>query len=206
MTYDVVEVVIDKLVRRFRLRDWMYDIEDLVEDIAEALKFIGAAKVYEDKVELITFTGMAAPVPSDCLHIKYLSTPNYPYKESGSFVEADVSDGTELALYYQSMPVDARGYPLVPDVVEVREAIMWFLARNLAMGGVIRTVNYQIAEQEWQWRCSSARATLNVPSLNTWAKVANNFNRLNPLKDQHEKNYAELGKSNTLNRDRNRTH
>jgi len=63
MNYDPVEVVIDQLIRTFRLREWQYDIEECVEDIAEALKFIGAQKIYVDDRALITVNGMLAPLP-----------------------------------------------------------------------------------------------------------------------------------------------
>jgi len=53
MNYDTVEVVIDRLLRTFKLQEWQYDVDALVEDIAEALKLIGAQKIFaEVTVEL----------------------------------------------------------------------------------------------------------------------------------------------------------
>lgn len=201
MNYDVIEVVLDKIVSRFRLREWQYDVEDMVEDVAEGLKFIGAAKVYQEKSHLLTFNNKAAKLPKDCLHIKHLEPINTPYRESGNFIEADFADGEQCALIYQAMPVDHRGYPVVPDHPSVREALIWFLARNLILGGEIKTINYDYAEREWQWRCLSARSYLNVMNMTQWNGVVNDYTRLNPLKDQHQKNYENLGKPNTLDRD-----
>jgi hypothetical protein len=202
MNFDVVEVVIDKTIRAFNLREWQYDIEDVVEDIAEALKLIGAAKLYAEKVATLTVTGKIAPLPRDCENIKHLIPESTYYRESGSYIEVDAADGTQIQMAYQAMPTDTRGYPVVPDNAAVREALMWYLAKMLALQGELKTISWAQAEQEWQWRCGSARAELNVLNMQQTSRIYNDFVRLNPIKDQHMKNYTEVGKPNTLDRDK----
>jgi len=203
MIYEPVEVVIDKLVRTFRLKDWQYDIEELVEDIADAIKHIGAAKVYAEKTATLTFNGYMAKLPKDLQNIKGLNPSGQRYRESGSFLECQVPDGTELQLEYQAMPLDTRGYPLVPDSAAVREAIMWYMVKILVLQKEITSVNFQYAEQEWQWRCGSARGDLNALSVQDVSRAYNDFTRLNPIKDQHLKNYVDVGKPNTFDRGKN---
>jgi len=202
MNYDIVEVVIDRTIRTFRLREWQYDIEDIVEDIAEALKHIGAAKIYAELIATVTVTNKIAKIPRDCQNIKYVDTPNQYYRESGNFIEIDLADDTEVDIYYQAMPVDTRGYPLVPDNVAVRDAIMWFLAKVLILQKEITHVPFAQAEAEWQWRCGSARASLTSLNLQQVNRMYQDWVRLNPLKDVHENNYTQLGKGNTLDRER----
>jgi len=167
MRYTVVEVVIDKLVTTLRLREWQYDIEEIVEHIAEALRLIGASKVYEEKVHLLTFTDKYALLPHDHINTRKIVPECTVYRESGSAIEADISDGGTLELHYQALPLDERGYILVPDSTAVREALMWYLIKILTLQREITHINFQMAEQEWQWRCASARADLNVPSAQT---------------------------------------
>jgi len=208
MIYEVVEVVIDKLIRTFKLKEWQYDIEECVEDLADALKLICAAKVFEDKVELLTFNSMVAPLPKDLQHIKEVLDSkggSAPYTESGSFIQGNYADGTQLALSYQAMPVDARGYILVPDNAAVREALMWYMVKVLILQREITHITLAFADQEWHWRCGSARAELNVWNVQQASNTYNDFVRLNPLKDQHTKGYQEVGKLNTLDRVRNDT-
>lgn len=204
MNYDVVEVVIDKTINTFKLKDWQYDIEEMVEHIAEALKLIGAAKIYEEKVAKLTVTNNMAKLPRDLQHIKGLN-PTMPYRESGNFIQVDEPDGTVLYLEYQAMPVDERGYILVPDAPEVREALMWYLVKILCLQQEITVVNFAYAEQEWQWRCGSARAVLNTWSVEQAYNFYQNFTRLNPQKDVHITNYQTLGIGNTLDREKNLT-
>lgn len=203
MNFDVVEVVIDKTIRTFNLREWQYDIEVCAEDIAEAIKLIGAAKLYEDKVKAIVINSKVGRLPLDCEHIKSLIPASKYYQESGSFIQVDVPDGTQVMLSYQALPTDSRGYPLVPDNAAIREAIMWYLIKILILRGEMKRISFQQAESEWQWRCGSARAELNVLNLHQANRVYNDFVRLNPLKDVHEKDYTELGKPNTTDRTKN---
>ena len=37
-----------------------------------------------------------------------------------------------------------------------------------------------MADAEWQWRCGSARADLNVMDIGEWKKVQQNFVTANP--------------------------
>lgn len=202
MNYDVVEVVIDRLISTFKLRDWQYDLEDYVEEIAEGLKLIGAAKIYAEKSVLLEFNGYVAKLPRDCQHLKGPSPSGPRYRESGNFVEMQVADGTKVLFNYQAMPVDTRGYPLVPDAVEVRQALVWWLARTLTLQGELTRISFSVADKEWDWRCGSARASLNVWSVADAAAAYNNFVRLNPLKMQHENDYIGVGKPNSTHRSR----
>jgi hypothetical protein len=202
MIYEAVEVVIDKLVNTFRLKDWQYDIEECVEDIAEALKLIGAAKIYAEIQTNITVNGYMAKLPHGLQHIIGLNPTGQYYRESGSFLEIQVPDGTVIQLQYQGMPLDTRGYVLVPDSAPVREAIMWYLVKILILRREISHISFEMADREWDWRCGSARADLNALSVQQTSQVANNFTRLNPLKDQHLKNYADINQPNTLNRNK----
>jgi len=204
MNFDTVEVVIQRLISMFKLREWQYDIEDLVEDIAEALKHIGAASLYLDKVVEITMNQNMGKIPAGVQNVKHLIPMGMPYKEQGGFIVANVSDGSIIQAVCQTMPVDSRGYPLVPDNVAVREAVMWYMVKILILQKEITTVGYDFADKEWDWRCGSARAELNVMNIHEWSGVANDFTRLNPIKDVHRKEYVEIGKNNTLNRDRER--
>lgn len=205
MNYNTVETVIDALISKFRLQDYSYEIEEFVESIGRGLRHIGAAKVFEDTIAYVPSTGNMVRIPKDCLQVKGITNVGIRYTESGSFLEVDVADGTQIGIVYQALPVDSRGWPLVPDNVAVEEALIWYLAKDLILQGEIKTVGYDFAEAEWQWRCGSARANLNIMQTNDWSTVATNFTRLNPLKDQHFKQYSGMNKPNTLNRDKDRS-
>ena len=178
MNFDVPEVVIDKLIRSFGLQEWEYNLEDFMEDMADAMKHIGAEKVFAVRTCEIKVCNGTARLPRDLESIKTL-IPAMNYSHTGKFIEIDLPNDSTITLSYQAMPVDERGFVLIPDNVAVREAVMWYLAKFLILQGVIKTVNFQFAEAEWQWRCGSARADLNVMNFTSWAKVQQDFVSLN---------------------------
>lgn len=178
MNYTTIETVADRLISTFKLKEWEYDLEDIVEDVAEALKLIGAEKVFAVRTCGVKVKHKTAKLPSDMENIMRV-LPDMYYQFSGGFIVIDVPDDTEVIIEYQAMPADDRGYPLVPDNAAVREALVWYLAKNLILGGVIKTVGLGYADQEWHWRCGSARAELNVMSIKSWETVAHNFTKLN---------------------------
>jgi hypothetical protein len=179
MNFEIPEVVINKLISTFGIKEHQYDFDVLVEDIAEGLKLIGAAKLFAIRHCDITVENKTFRMPRDLESVRSIY-PDIPYQQIGEFIQVDVQDGQVVQLEYQAMPVDERGYVLVPDNVVVREAIMWYLAKILILRGEIKTVGYGFAEQEWQWRCGSAQATMNVMGISAWAKVQRDFVSLNP--------------------------
>jgi hypothetical protein len=179
MNFEIPEIVISKLISTFGIKEHQYDFDVLVEDIAEGLKLIGAAKLFAIRHCDITVENKTFRMPRDLESVRSIY-PDIPYQQIGEFIQVDVQDGQVVQLEYQAMPVDERGYVLVPDNVVVREAIMWYLAKILILRGEIKTVGYGFAEQEWQWRCGSAQATMNVMGISAWAKVQRDFVSLNP--------------------------
>lgn len=198
MNFESIEVVVDRLISTFKLKEWEHELEDFVEDAAEAMKLIGAAKVFAVRTCASKVENNTARLPKDLEHVKSI-VPDIPYSSSGGFLTLNLPDGAEVEITYQAMPVDERGYPLIPDNAAVRQAVMWFLAKNLVLGGVIKTVNFGYAEQEWQWRCRSARAELNVMNINAWHKVQQDFVSLNNKSTSPDPNIRFI-----LNREKNR--
>ena len=199
MNFDVIEVVVDKLVRTFRLKEWEYNLEDFVEDLADALKLIGAAKLFSERTCELTVYDNTVRLPGDLQHIKTFN-PNIPYTQVGQFININLSDDSIVTVTYQAMPIDNRGYILVPDNAAVREALMWYMVKNLILGGIIKSVGFEYAEAEWQWRCGSARAELSVMGIQAWDKVEKDFTRLDLSSRNINPNINYL-----LDREKNRT-
>tara|TARA_R110002050_G_scaffold27194_2_gene71070 strand:- start:552 stop:1184 length:633 start_codon:yes stop_codon:yes gene_type:complete len=199
MNFDIIEVVLDKYISTFRLKEEEYDKDILIEHCADALKHIGAARIYSKKVEEIEVQNRIAKLPLDCEHIMSLEPVTQKYFENGpNFITIDVPNGTKLNLVYQAIPMDSRGYPLIPGSVEVSTAVMWYLAYIQSLGGLHRNLNVQYTESQWQWYCGAARAALNVLNINQTQNVYNDFVRLNPLKDQYYKEFSGVGKPNSF--------
>lgn len=85
-----------------------------------------------------------------------------------------------LYLTYLAMPVDERGWPMVPDNVSFRDALFWKVAYHLCMRdpSIMKTKEMQSLEyckQKWDWYCGQARGEANMPDQAMTSRIANNW-------------------------------
>jgi hypothetical protein len=81
---------------------------------------------------------------------------------------------------YLAMPVDERGWPLVPDNVSFRDALFWKVTYHLSMLNPSALPNKQMQDmeyckQKWDWYCGQARAEANMPDQAMMSRMANNW-------------------------------
>ena len=180
MNFETVDVVISQMISKFRLPDHAVDPDVMAENIGEALKDIGAAGIFGQNSAVVTVNKYIAKLPTD-LHSLVGISVDLPYRILGGFLQVDVPDGTEVTIQYQSMMVDTKGRPLVPDNSAVRSALVWYMARDLVLGGVLKTISWRDAEGEWQWHCGVARGEINALQMNP------------TMVDNIHRNYVNLG-------------
>jgi len=109
-----------------------------------------------------------------------------------------------IQLRYLAMPVDERGFPLVPDDVAFRDALFWKCTMHLCMLNPMllknpQLRNYEYCRQMWQKYCGQARAHANMPDLETIERLKNNWLRLHNDVNFQENNYRENGTSGYTN-------
>lgn len=88
-----------------------------------------------------------------------------------------------IQLQYLAMPVDDKGFPLVPDDVSFRDALFWKCAMHVCMLNPLllknpQLRNYEACEMRWLKYCGQARASANMPDLETIERLKNNWLRL----------------------------
>jgi hypothetical protein len=105
-----------------------------------------------------------------------------------------------VAISYVRMPVDENGFPMIPDLIEYKEAITRYVAykamypRLFANEPNIQNI-YERLERDWHWYCKQAR---NSMMMNTTIDEKENFkdisNRMLPIKKGY---YGFFGNINT---------
>lgn len=108
-----------------------------------------------------------------------------------------------LQLQYLAMPVDERGWPLVPDNVSFRDAMFWKCAYQLSMRSPDKMPNprmkdLEYCKQKWNFYCVQARAEANMPDLAMLERFANQWMRLLNVTDLYTDGYRSLGKPSNL--------
>lgn len=108
-----------------------------------------------------------------------------------------------IKLQYLAVPVDERGWPLVPDNAMYRDALFWKVAYHLSMRNPKCMPNPRMQDMEyckdkWNFYCIGARAAANSPDLAMTERFSNNWLRLIPG-GEAGRDYSTLGKPQSLN-------
>jgi len=85
-----------------------------------------------------------------------------------------------ISISYLGFPLDANGYPLVPDDISYKEAMFWYILKKLMMRGWVHPggFNYQFAEANWQRYCTQARNAANMPDIGQYDQFLRSWRRL----------------------------
>lgn len=108
-----------------------------------------------------------------------------------------------IKLRYLAFPVDENGYPLVPDNVSFRDALMWKCAYQLSLRGYTFKQE-QLNDPEyckfyWNQYCVQARANGTVPDPDMMERIARIFNTLSVNYHQYSQDFRNLGISQNIN-------
>lgn len=79
-------------------------------------------------------------------------------------IRTSFESGT-IRVHYMSIPVDCDNMPMIPDNVETKQAIQWYIIRQMIMGGYRHPIfSYDYADAKWEEYCSRAQNDLMFPS------------------------------------------
>ena len=109
----------------------------------------------------------------------------------------------EICLSYTAFPIDEDCYPLVPDDVSFKEAMFWYIFKQLLLGGFDKPGNkfdYTFADTKWKYYCTQARNTANYPDIDRMESFMNQWVRLIPDINRAEDFFDHLGDRETLYR------
>lgn len=130
------------------------------------------------------------------------SFTNYDYRVNLDTITCSYRSGT-LTIQYLAFPVDEQGLPLVPDNVSFTEALFWKVAYQLAIRGYafknpqMRDINF--CKQKWNFYCLQARAEANMPDPELANRLANNFIKLIPSRNEWNNMFSTLGDKENIN-------
>ena len=90
----------------------------------------------------------------------------------------------KIKIHYTAYPTDSDGYPMVPDNIYVKQALEWYVLRQMLMGGYAHPLfSWEVADQKWGQYCISAQNDLAFPSVdkvesfkNMWVRLIPNIN------------------------------
>lgn len=118
-----------------------------------------------------------------------------------SYIETSEATAT-LELAYKAFKVDDNGFPMIPDVERVIEAVRSYITYKTdhklwRLNKLDRSV-YEESKTEWLWYVGSAQNALRILSPDRRAVWTTHFTRLLPIINSHESSYAYLGNREDL--------
>jgi hypothetical protein len=109
----------------------------------------------------------------------------------------------KVCLSYTAFPTDEDCYPMVPDDISYKEALFWYVFKQMLLGGWDKPTNkidYNFANQKWMYYCTQARNSATYPDIDRMESFMNQWTRLIPTLNNHELFFEELNTREDLNR------
>lgn len=94
-----------------------------------------------------------------------------------------------IGVTYLGLPIDANGYPLVPDNVSYKQALTWYVIRMLMLRGWKHPagLDFPFVDAQWKNYCTQARNKANMPDIGSYDRFLHIWRRLTPDVDaRHE--------------------
>lgn len=187
-----VEAVIAKIVRDFALGDKEIPYQDFIEWIYEGLQAIGAYTQFKEQLMVpIKIESYRGKLPHD--YFAMIANPHLKYRISHDTITVEQREG-EVKINYLSMPVDERGYPLLPDNVSYDEALKWKVGSMLAIRGDLpnKQITLEFAMQMWFKYVRQARAQGNSISADDLEKLRDVRMKLVPDMHQYDVDFRRV--------------
>ena len=200
-------------------------IKDLKEQIiiaqAAGLEYTSTAKVlneissrmvilenvYFDNSNQLHALQYGASTFHKSMHCTGCANENAVYSDTyiidGGYIKTSFITG-KICLSYMAFPTDAECYPLVPDDISYKEAMFWYIYKQLLLAYPNfkkNGINYQFADEKWKYYCTQARNAANYPDIDRMESFMNQWVRLIPDMNRHDGMFEGLNTRENLNRD-----
>lgn len=118
------------------------------------------------------------------------------YNVKPGYIMCNVPSGF-LKLSYNVIPMDEDGYPLIPDLASVQEAVYWYIAMKFMypkkLRGEIQREDYYDIRRSWNFYRQQAYAELLMPNQDEMESLKNAWNKLVPEFTEHDTFYEHVG-------------
>ena len=142
----------------------------------------------------------------DAIHCADCTNSSATHKDSYiidcDYIKTSFPTG-EVCLSYTAFPLDEECFPMVPDSISYKEAMFWYVFKQLLLGGWDKPTNkidYNFADAKWKFYCTQARNESVFPDIDRMENFMNQWVRLVPQVDAHQLFFEELNTKENLNR------
>lgn len=182
--------------------------------IGEGLEHINATLQYEEYRDIIQVKNHKAKLPCDFYSLKAISInginmtrdlsipsghyanlyiennfTDYNARNNLTFhiIEDEIITGIKNGngfIYYYRIITDEDGYPMIPDIIEYKEALFNYVVYKAKyasfIAGKIPGNIFEYIKQQWLASKQSALMAINMPDVSTVVSIGKAFNRMVP--------------------------
>jgi hypothetical protein len=125
--------------------------------------------------------GNTTPIRGEDLEMQSVSPQSISYyKISGNYIQFSFESGY-VKVHYLKRPLDKDGYPLIPDNENFKQALYFYVMRQMLGAGFQHPVfSYEAAHENFELYAARAINELTYPSLDAMARLNRSFVRLVP--------------------------
>ena len=192
-----IDTISDKMDEIKTLLDENPD-QDLYADLRElAARMIVLENMYfkeEDGMTPIPYGTGTFMKSEDCTECSENFLTDWYIVENG-YIKTSFESG-KICVSYKAFPIDEDCYPMIPDDVSYREAMFWYVYKQMLLGGFDKPnnkIDYNFADQKWRYYCTQARNSANYPDIDRMESFMNQWVRLIPNINRYENNFEKLG-------------
>ena len=209
------KAVVAKIYTDLNLQKSIRD-QDLIEWIGEALEYMSINAFYVKKRIELDIKNYKAKLPCDFVsviaveyggigltasnsprlatldqeEVKFISASQDTYQVRYPFIITDTTQNGKIRVYYNAFPVDEEGYPLVPDIIEYKEACLKYVHYKISYAAFVADQTplqkYDYVKREWQIALNAAVAIGAMPDPDVAIGIAQRWNRLIPNFLEHK--------------------
>lgn len=126
----------------------------------------------------------------DCkVNLYYNGCEGYFFYFQGTNIITSFTEG-EICITYTAIPIDEENYPMIPDDEYYKKACASYITQNLDRiewrKGKISDKVYLASRDDWDWYCSAARGSANLPDLAGLENLKNVIVRLIPAQNSYQ--------------------
>lgn len=191
--------VIAQFYRKFKPTNSGF-VEDAIEWIADAVEIMGVNQGYRETfidldvvdfrvklpcsvegIQAITYNGLRLNREGGIMHrhnMSHLCTSAFgtnSYKLNPNYIETSFQEGC-IRVFYYGLEVDCDSYPFVVDDALYRDALMWYILKEMIGRGFVQTgFSYDIAEARWEKAYPKAQNRCKMPDIDRMENFKINF-------------------------------
>lgn len=118
------------------------------------------------------------------------------YTLNDDYIFTSFPDTFKVFIAYKAFPVDADGYPMIPDNIRFKQAVQAYVRFKVdyilwRRNDIPRDV-FQHSEQDWLFYCASAGNVMRVPSIDMMESMKDAALRLIPKINRHKEGFRYL--------------